>query len=148
MHTMRTWMRVAALVSLGACSTTQSNGGATVSSAGGDVAAAEEIPVRVSNHNWSDVVVYALHSGVRYRLGAVSSMSSRVLTIPRGVISALDGVQLLADPIGGDQTYTTEPIVTAPGDAIAFDVENQLSISTYSVGKRSDVLARRPGTPQ
>ena len=147
MHTFRTWMRVAALVSLGACSTTQSNSGATVSSAG-DVAAVEEIPVRVSNHNWSDVVVYALHSGVRYRLGAVSSMSSRVLTIPKGVISSLDGVQLMADPIGGDQTYTTEPIVTAPGDAIAFDIENQLSISTYSVGRRSDVLARRPSTPR
>ena len=148
MHIMRRWTGVAAFAAaLGACAS-GGNHGKTAHAAAGDVTGApEEIPVRVSNHNWSDVIVYALHSGVRYRLGDVSSMSTRVLTIPKGVISAIDGVQLIADPIGSDESYTTEPIVTQPGDAISFDVENQLSISTYSVGQRGVVLSRRPTTP-
>lgn len=147
MHIMRSWIGVAAAAAaLGACASAGHHGKAA--STGEVTAASEEVPVRVSNHNWSDVVVYALHSGVRYRLGDVSSMSTRVLTIPKGVISSIDGVQLVADPIGSEDSYTTEPIMTEPGDAIAFDVENQLSISSYSVGQRGVVLSRRPTTPQ
>ncbi|HEX6966389.1 MAG TPA: hypothetical protein VF166_11355 [Gemmatimonadaceae bacterium] len=147
MHIMRSWIGVAAAAAaLGACASAGHHGKSA--SSGEVTAASEEVPVRVSNHNWSDVVVYALHSGVRYRLGDVSSMSTRVLTIPKGVISSIDGVQLVADPIGSEDSYTTEPIMTEPGDAIAFDVENQLAISSYSVGQRGVVLSRRPTTPQ
>lgn len=149
MHIMRTWIGVAALtVTLGACASAGNRGHAARVAAGDVTSSFDAVPVRVSNHNWMDVVVYAMHSGIRFRLGTVTSMSTQVLTIPNGIISQIDGVQLVADPIGSDDSYISEPIMTGPGDAIEFNVEDRLAISNYSVGARGVVLSRRPPTSQ
>ncbi|HEX5438176.1 MAG TPA: hypothetical protein VFW98_13550 [Gemmatimonadaceae bacterium] len=137
MRTGQRWMGVAMLAAL---ATACSLGGKHRSS--GPVRRTE-IPVEVSNHNWSDMVVYAMHLGTRYRLGTVTSMSSRDLRIPPGVAGISDGVQLVADPIGSDQVYVTEPIVTGPDEGIVFSIENQLSISTYSVEEVSILRAHK-----
>jgi hypothetical protein len=107
----------------------------------------EEMPVEITNHNWADVVVYAVHLGTRYRLGMVTGMSQRVLEVPRSVNTAAEGNSLLADPIGSDDFYQTQNIVTGPGDAIILVVESNLGISRYSVEARTRMLARHQQSP-
>lgn len=93
--------------------------------------------VRVTNNNWSNMTLYAVRGTSRFRLGMVSSMSSAVFRLPPSVTSGSGGIQLLADPIGGFGNYMTPALHVSPGEEVRLDIQNQLSISTYSVfGRR------------
>jgi hypothetical protein len=138
---IRAWLGVATvLLWTGACAANQKGPAKTAPASG-------EMPVEITNNNWADVVVYAVHLGARYRLGTVTGMSQRVLEVPRSVNATADGISLLADPIGSDQIYQTQNIVTGPGDAIILVVESDLGISRYSVEARSRMLARHHQSP-
>jgi len=89
--------------------------------------------VRVSNQNWSDMVVYALSNGLRVRLGTVTSMSTRRLAVPKHLLTASGEFRLAADPIGAPQGFVTQPIQVYPGSRIEFTIQNNLPISSYSV---------------
>ncbi|HET7275408.1 MAG TPA: hypothetical protein VFI91_09620 [Longimicrobiaceae bacterium] len=95
-----------------------------------------EMTVQVSNHNWSDMVVYGVSGGFRQRLGTVTSMSTRRFQLPRAAALSLGGVHLIADPIGSDRSYSTGMIQVSPGQTIEFNIENNLAISNYSVWGR------------
>jgi hypothetical protein len=92
--------------------------------------------VDVRNHHWSDMVIYAVQSDHRQRLGLVNSMSAARLTFP----PALDGtgtkVRLLADPIGANEQFSTDPIRVSPGQRVEFTIENHLAISNYAIWNR------------
>ena len=89
--------------------------------------------VRVTNNNWSNMTVYAVRGSTRFRLGMVASMSTVVFRVPPSVLSGGDGLRLLADPIGGSESYQTPAIYVNPGEVVRLDLQNQLSISSYSV---------------
>lgn len=89
--------------------------------------------VQVTNHNWADMVVYAIHNGLRVRLGMVTSMTTRHLPVPRNLTLSGGDFRLAVDPIGSTQGFVTQPLQIRPGSRIEFNIQNNLPISTYSV---------------
>ncbi len=138
---------VAASLTLGACASAGGNGAglssplsstraASGGSAEGSSRLTAEPAVRVQNQNWSDVVVYAVRSGRRHRLGTVTSMSSARFRLPRGLAMGSGDLQLVADPIGSSRGFTSGPIHVSDGQEVALSVQNHLPMSTVSVWNR------------
>lgn len=96
-------------------------------------AAGAATTVEVTNHNWQDVVVYALHATRRVRLGTVVSMSTERFELSSTTLGTAGSVQLLADPIGSPRPYRTEQILVNPGGRIELKVANSLALSSYAV---------------
>lgn len=88
--------------------------------------------VEVRNNNWADVNVYFIRNGARHRIGFVMSQSNRQFELPSAVLSG-SGVQLFVDPVGSSETWLSSNIAVAPGDAIRWTIENELSLTSYSV---------------
>lgn len=88
--------------------------------------------VQVSNQGWSDVVVYVLRSGMKWRLGMVTSQTSRTFEMPRGVLPEAGSLRLLADPIGSKE-HLTAPFQVTSGQRVALTLQNVLSMSYVSV---------------
>lgn len=89
--------------------------------------------VEVHNHNWSDMVVYAVHHNTRIRLGMVTSMNTERFAIPARFEYASSDLRLVAAPIGAVDEFSTPPIMVAPGQRVELRLENLLSISNWSV---------------
>jgi hypothetical protein len=136
---------VAASLTLGACASAGGNDAglssplsSTTAAAGGSATGSSsrltaEPTIRVQNQNWSDVVVYAVRSGRRHRLGMVTSMSSARFRLPRGLAMGTGELQLVADAIGSSRGFTSGPIHVSNGQEIALNVQNHLPMSTVSV---------------
>jgi hypothetical protein len=89
--------------------------------------------VVVENRNWSDMTVYAVHGGMRYRLGTVTSMSTARFRLPERALVSTQGVQLVADPIGSSSGYVSQGVQVYPGQQVAFTIQNHLAISSVAV---------------
>ncbi|HEV2735691.1 MAG TPA: hypothetical protein VGV85_12675 [Longimicrobiaceae bacterium] len=89
--------------------------------------------VRVTNHNWSNMTVYAVRGGTRIRLGMVTSMATQVFRLPGAILNGAGGVRLLADPIGGTEQFLTPAVQVSRGDEVKLEIHNQLQISSVSV---------------
>lgn len=96
-------------------------------------APANAVTVNVENHNWSDIVVYAVRGGRRYRLGTVTSMQSAEFMVPPGLLGGSADLRLMLDPIGSRHAFVTEQILVTPGDRVLFSVENYLPLSSWAV---------------
>ncbi len=77
-----------------------------------------ETTLRVENRSFADVNIFVIRSGQRIRLGTVTGLSTRVLVIPRGVMSGPTPLQFLADPIGSNRTPISQEITVQPGDEV------------------------------
>lgn len=93
----------------------------------------EATKVEVRNNNWSDMNVYVERSGMRQRLGTVTSMSVKSFRVPKAFLSTSGSVRLVADPIGSRQQHITSPVQVWPGQTVAFTIENHMAISSVSV---------------
>lgn len=92
-----------------------------------------ETGVTVSNHNWSDMVVYAVRAGMRHRLGTVTTNQTRRFTLPRGMAGPGGDLRLVADPVGGSERFDTGTLAVSPGQTIELSLENQLSVSSVAI---------------
>jgi len=92
--------------------------------------------VLVANHNFSDITLYAVQSGSRIRLGMVTGLTTRRLPIPRSVALMSDEVRILADPIGGSQTYLSPPVRVQPGQSLDLTLGASLNLSSLAVLNR------------
>ena len=132
---MRMLRKAAAVVSI------TLSAGACASAAGGSAAGPESGPysgqrgatVRVTNNNWATMTVYAVRGTSRVRLGMVNSMATQVFTLPRSVMAGASGLRLLADPIGSNRVFLTPAVYVSAGEAVQFDIQNNLPISSVSV---------------
>ena len=88
--------------------------------------------VTVRNDNWLEVAVYVVRGTSRFRIGTVAGLSEQTLRIKAG---GADGVpwQVMADPIGSNRAYLTEPVVLAPGQRLAVNVGSRIGLSTYAI---------------
>lgn len=84
--------------------------------------------ITVDNRRLTDISVYALAGGTRFRLGAVDSQSSRTFTVPR-MIPIPSDIELLATARADDENYSSLPIAVGPGDSIVFIVEHAMKFS-------------------
>lgn len=89
--------------------------------------------VEVTNNNWADMNVYAERSGMRVRLGTVTSMGTRKFQLPPSILVSNGDFRLIADPIGSNHPYATSAIQVWPGQTVVFRIENHLAISSVSV---------------
>lgn len=94
---------------------------------------ASDNELMVSNHNWSDVTVYAVGRGAPVRLGNVVSMDTRTFDIPTHAITSQGSVQLIADVIGSNRSHQTDRILVTDGDRVEWNLENKLPLSSYTV---------------
>jgi len=89
--------------------------------------------VEVQNNNWLDMVIYAVRSGSRVRLGMVNSMNSASFRLPIPMAGSGAGIRLEAHPIGSRTPFQTPLVHVSPGQVIDFTIQNHLAISTVSV---------------
>jgi hypothetical protein len=87
----------------------------------------------VQNSNWLDMNVYAVRGGSRMRLGTVTSMGRERFRLPRYMVEGIGGLQLVADPIGSRDVYSSQPIMISPGQRIEWKLENNLALSSFAV---------------
>ena len=116
-------------LSLAACSTSAPANGPRTLPADDD----DRMEVRVENRSWQDMNVYAVESGMRIRLGTVTSMNTSRLRVPVRSGLFTHDVQLIAVPIGNDEQYVSQAVQVSRGQAMAFTIQNHLAISTVSV---------------
>lgn len=93
----------------------------------------EEISVRVRNNAWNAIHVYVVMGGQWESLGMVSSQTSSDYTIPRGMMGGRDEIRLVADPIGSNRGYFSDPILVEPGDLVEWTLQNNLNLSSVFV---------------
>lgn len=92
----------------------------------GNVAA---VFVTVENNNWSDMRLYALRNGIRYRLGTVVSFTEERFQLPRHLQPDIEPVQLLAAPIGGTRSVRSYPVYLSEGEEMVWALQNNLALS-------------------
>jgi hypothetical protein len=93
----------------------------------------EQTTLFVENNNWSDMTVYIVRDGMRSRVGSIPSFTRSRFVLSPAMIGGVGEIRLLADPLGSNQRYLSEPILVNPGQQVRFRVENNVQLSTYSV---------------
>ena len=87
--------------------------------------------ITVANNNWSDMTVYALRNGSRLRMGTVVSNTRERFTLPPGFDLRSGDVRLMADPVGSNEVFVSEPMSVAPGSNLVWKIENHVELSSY-----------------
>lgn len=93
----------------------------------------QPVTLEVVNNNWQDIVIYAIVGSTRQRLGSVPAIKQATLELPSGLIPLPGSVQLLLDPLGSRAAFRTGNISVGLGQQIRLVVENQLSLSNWTV---------------
>ena len=91
------------------------------------------ITLNVDNHNWSDIVVYALVEGTRHRLGSVTATQKAKLRVPETLMPVPGSVELVLDPLGSRGTFRTGIIQIGNGQELHITVENELRMTSWRV---------------
>lgn len=100
-----------------------------------EVAAMDEgIILTVENHHWSDMRIYAIKLGNRFRLGTVTSHTLETFELPSYLQADISEVQLLAVPIGGTQSVLSPSVYPSPGDEVVWGIQHNLALSGTIVG--------------
>lgn len=96
--------------------------------------APEQVAVRVENHNWLDMHVYLLEYGRAPRsLGMVMAQGSAVFEVPAAVTVAGTDLRVLADPVGSNDLYVSDPVLADPTSEVVVTLENSLALSNTTV---------------
>ena len=98
---------------------------------GGDVEG--EITLEVENRNYLDVAIYAVQGAGRIRVGEVTGTSTKSFVIALNRVSVGGEVRFMADPIGSNRTWTTEPLHVYAGQTIELTIESDVRRSTLSI---------------
>ena len=92
----------------------------------------QDVELHVANHNWSDIVVFAVRGSTRQRLGDVSTGAQADFVVPRNLIIG-GQLTVLLHPIGGPRDFSTGPILVSPGQQVDLRVENSITQTNWSV---------------
>jgi hypothetical protein len=91
------------------------------------------IGIEVMNHNWMDVVIYAVSSGTKIRLGSVTTGLIQRFRLPRSMNAQSGDFHLEAHMVGSNEVLRSDPILVNPGGRVIWSLENQLALSSYRV---------------
>jgi hypothetical protein len=94
---------------------------------------ADGVPLEISNHNWSDVVIYVVRDGFQSRLGVASAASATSFMLPRRMLGQAGELQLFGRPIGAQGSAFTETVIVQPGQWVEWTLEDDLSRSAVGV---------------
>jgi hypothetical protein len=81
--------------------------------------------VRVENLGFTDMVIYAVSSGQRVRLGMATGNSTKTFTVPAYLTAGAGPIRFLADPIGADRAPVSEEMSVQPGDVVTLTIPPQ-----------------------
>lgn len=87
----------------------------------------------VENNNWQDMTVYLLRDGMRFRLGSVPSLARERFVLNSAMMGGTGTLQIIADPLGSNRAWVSEPFLVQPGDEVRFKLENNISLSSYMI---------------
>ena len=103
----------------------------------------------VENRNWSDVVVYVIHDGVKTRFAQITAAKTVTMGIPARLVGADGAVQFLVHRIGGHDDamapaggpqfatprddYLSPPVSVRTGYTVTLTLEDKLQRSTVAV---------------
>lgn len=96
-------------------------------------APAGEVALRVTNHNFLDVIVYVVHDGQRTRVGTVTGSSTQLFFLPQRLLGQGREIQLLGDPVGSTEVARTDILIVQPGQYIEWTLETDLRRSSVGV---------------
>lgn len=94
-----------------------------------------DLSLTVTNENWLDMAIYVVRGDSRFRIGEAVGNTTARLRIPGSYIVGWT-VQLMADPVGSTDTYTTDAIPVAPGEHLQLTVAPRMRMSSYAVWVR------------
>lgn len=80
--------------------------------------------VIVENDSPLMVIVYAVRHSGRFRLGTVSGLGRREFPLKRHMLDTGTHLQLLIEPLGGQNSYFSERIYVEEGEVIRLKVSN------------------------
>lgn len=129
---MRQWSRTALALWI-ACAACARGGASEKPSLGKPAPGAMVV---VANHNFADINLYVVQSGMRVRLGTVTGLTTQRLRLPREVTRTVADLRIFADPIGGAQTYLSPPVRVHPGQSLELVLAASLNLSSLAVWNR------------
>jgi hypothetical protein len=91
------------------------------------------VSIEVTNHNWSDVVIYLDRGNLSERLGMVTSQNTAFFTVPFLHLGPTGTARLRADPVGNMQSFSSEFLQVQPGQTIRWTLENDIERSFLGV---------------
>jgi len=112
------WISTATLLAAIACTSPRA-----ITGVGSPRAAAPAI--EVTNDRLDYVVVYVIHSGVRFKLGVVPAMSRRTFTPTRSQLGTGGVVTLGAGRRDGAMDQVTQPLSLLPGSSASWIVRER-----------------------
>ncbi len=89
----------------------------------------EVVTIRVVNHNWHTMRIYAIVEGRSVRLGTVTGLTTETLKIRKSLIGFGTDLELVAFAIGNRSAIYSGRINVFPGDQLEFRAENGIGTS-------------------
>jgi hypothetical protein len=89
--------------------------------------------VRIDSHQWNNVTVYAMKSGIRWNIGTVPAGQSRTFVVTQQMIDVDGRLRLAVRPDGKPNAYEMEPIDVHPGEFVSWAIEDALERSSVAV---------------
>ena len=130
-------MRIATLAALSSLVAVGAVGCASKQRSGTGAWGGQSAPtVTVRNDNWLDVAVYMVRGATRFRIGTVRGGGTETFRLMPAGSGGLTPLRIMADPIGSNEGYATEPVVLAPGQRLELNLASRLSVSTFSIWDR------------
>lgn len=97
----------------------------------------EEVKLVVENNNYWDMHMYAMEGGLYRSLGIVPGLGEEELTVPAYLAAPGADFQILADPIGSNVSYMTDPILLGTSDEIDLMIQGDIALSSFMLTRRS-----------
>ncbi len=94
---------------------------------------ADGFELTLNNRHWLDVNVFIQHDGESSRVTLVTGSSSQSLILPLWMLGASKLVRIIAEPVGVQDSYTTDLLRVDLGQSVEVNVESVLSRSNYSI---------------
>ncbi|MGZ8392260.1 MAG: hypothetical protein ACXWWK_05400 [Gemmatimonadales bacterium] len=98
-----------------------------------DPVEADGFSLILNNRHLLDVNIFLQHDGVPDRIATVPSATTRQIVLPLRMLGQSKTIRLIAEPIGDENSYTTDVLVVQPGQIIELNVESLLARSNYSI---------------
>lgn len=94
---------------------------------------AEGFELTLNNRHWLDINVFVQHDGESSRVTMVTASTSQSLILPLWMLGESRLVRIIAEPVGEQDSYTTDLLRVDLGQSVEVNVESVLSKSNYSI---------------